>query len=334
MFVSRANASDGRSLWRRLSSTPGRAAVALVALLAVACTGGGGSGVGEGPLAGVDLSDVQIVVGSKDFTEQQILGQIAIHALRSVGATVTDRTDLGGTGTVRRALETSEIDLYWEYTGTGWAIHLGEDPLEASHDAGLLHDTVDRTDRAENEVAWLAPAPMNDTYGFAVSEANRRVLDLDTLTDLANRVRNQPLSIELCVDNEFRSRADGGVRFEDVFSLNLLDEQIRIVSYEALYEQASEGECASEVFTTDGRVDSYGLHVLDDDADVFLVYNPAPTVRVSFLEAHPELGEVFDVVSSTLTDEAMRAMNRQVDLDGETPSSVARRHLRDTGLIE
>ena len=113
--------------------------VAVLSFVAAGCGGGGGAGGGAGNVGGgeagnkVSLSGLEITVGSKEYTEQLILGQIAIQALEAAGATVIDRTGLAGTDAAREALESGEIDAYWEYTGTGWVVHLGhEEPISDS----------------------------------------------------------------------------------------------------------------------------------------------------------------------------------------------------------
>ena len=100
--------------------------VAVVAMLAVGCGGGGGGGGGGGSLAqGYDFSGQEYTVGSKEFTEQLVLGNITMQALEETGATVNDQIGLAGSDAVRTAMESGEIDMYWEYLGTGWINILG-----------------------------------------------------------------------------------------------------------------------------------------------------------------------------------------------------------------
>jgi osmoprotectant transport system substrate-binding protein len=113
----------------------------------------------------VSLSGLEITVGSKEFTEQLILGQIAIQALEAAGATVTDRTGLAGTDATREALESGEIDAYWEYTGTGRVVHLGhEEPIP---DSQKQYEAVAQEDLAKNRIRWLKPAPRSGEGGHA-----------------------------------------------------------------------------------------------------------------------------------------------------------------------
>src|SRR5215217_5301310 len=138
--------------------------VAVLALIAAGCGGGGGTS------GKVNLSDAEFTVGSKEFTEQLILGQITLQALEARGATVNDQTGLAGTVAAREALESGEIDMYWEYTGTGWITLLGhEEPIP---DAQKQYQAVAKEDLEKNGIEWLPPAPANDAFTIAVrSEA-------------------------------------------------------------------------------------------------------------------------------------------------------------------
>ena len=134
--------------------------------LVLAACGGGEEAVaeeGDGPLAGVEVT-----VGSKDFDEQLLLGNILVQAFEQAGATVEDRVDLGGTQVARSALESGEIDVYMEYNGTGWAEHLGNE-VAPSNDPKELTEAVRAQDLEENDIRWIGRAPFNNTYGFVSS---------------------------------------------------------------------------------------------------------------------------------------------------------------------
>ncbi|MGZ0228667.1 MAG: glycine betaine ABC transporter substrate-binding protein, partial [Acidimicrobiales bacterium] len=114
-----------------------------------------------------DFSGIDVNVGSKDFTEQIVLGEILVQTLEAKGATVTNNTNLGGTVVNRDALLSGEIDTYWEYNGTGWTVHLAnEDP---SFDSQTLSTDVCVNDLAENNIRWVGVSPFNDPYRFATA---------------------------------------------------------------------------------------------------------------------------------------------------------------------
>jgi osmoprotectant transport system substrate-binding protein len=155
---------------RRTGALP---ALLLALSLAAACGGGsddaGGSGAadtGDSIAAEVDLAGVSLTAGSKEFTEQLILGQILVQALEATGAEVEDRTNITGTNTVRSVLTSGEIDVYYEYTGTGWINILGNDQPVPGSEAQF--EAVREADAA-NGVTWFAPAAANNTYAIAAN---------------------------------------------------------------------------------------------------------------------------------------------------------------------
>ncbi|HEX8935551.1 MAG TPA: glycine betaine ABC transporter substrate-binding protein, partial [Pseudonocardiaceae bacterium] len=151
----------------------GRTATPFTALLAAAslaagCVGLSSSGppAKSGSLAQhVNLEGQSYTVGGKRFDEQLVLCQIAVAALESVNATVTDRCNIGGSDTTRKALLGGDIDLYWEYTGTAWVSYLNQNPI---HDSTAQYEAVKQRDLTQNNIVWLQPTPFNNTYGFAL----------------------------------------------------------------------------------------------------------------------------------------------------------------------
>jgi len=130
----------------------------------------------------------KIVVGSKEFTEQLILGAMTVQILADAGYEAVDNTGLAGTDVVRRALTTGEIDVYWEYTGTAWLVHLGhEEPLT---DAEECYTKVKEEDLAKNNLVWLDYAPFDNTYTIMMRKADADALGIKTISDLA-RVINE-----------------------------------------------------------------------------------------------------------------------------------------------
>jgi len=131
----------------------------------------------------------KIVVGSKEFTEQLILGQITIMALENAGFEVEDSTGLGGTEVARKALENGEIDLYWEYTGTGWLVALQHE--DAITDSDEAYQKVKEEDLAKNNLVWLPYAPFNNTYTIMMRKADAEALDITSISDLAGVINEE-----------------------------------------------------------------------------------------------------------------------------------------------
>lgn len=125
-----------------------------------------------------------IIVGSKEFTEQLILGAISIYALENAGFEVVDQTNLAGTQVARTALETDEIDMYWEYTGTAWLVALGhEEPLTDSEEA---YQKVSQEDLEKHNLIWLDYAPFDNTYTLMMRQEDADALGIETISDLAD----------------------------------------------------------------------------------------------------------------------------------------------------
>jgi osmoprotectant transport system substrate-binding protein len=322
-------------------------AIAVLALIAAGCGGRGPAGGGEGDLPEkegsiarkFDLSDpqrtAQFTVGSEDFTEQEILGHITILALKAADASVIDRTGLGGNEAVRRALATGDIDLYWEYTGTGWLVFLAEpDPIS---DPRELYEAVAEQDLEENGIEWLEPAPGNNSYAIASSEETYEELGVETISDLGRLVEERPEEATLCFGNEndFRTRIDGLPGLERAYGFEFPEENLITVSLNAVYRTVEEGEICNfgVVFSTSGLIREVDLRLLEDDEQFFTVYNPAPTMRRETLEEYPQLEELFAPISEKLDTGTLRDLNSTVEVGGESPEAVAERWLRENGFI-
>ncbi|SFL60846.1 glycine betaine ABC transporter substrate-binding protein [Geodermatophilus ruber] len=317
---------------------PAAAVLGVSALLLSACGGdtdlsdaggGGGDAAAGGSIAAdYDLSGLSATVGSKEFTESQILGQITLAALQAAGADVSDQTGLTGTDTVRAALESGDIDMYWEYTGTGWVNILGNTTTELPEN---LHRAVSDADAA-NGVAWLEPAPFEDTYRIAATSAFAEEHGLETMTEVAGYVQANPAEGTLCAASEFLNRDDGlpglqqayGFEFSEVVELDL----------GLIYTQVGESCNFGEVFSTDARIVSNDLAVIDDDQSFFVPYNGALTVRQDVLDENPELADLMGEISALLTDDTITELNSRVDNDGEEYDAVAQQFLRDNGFID
>jgi osmoprotectant transport system substrate-binding protein len=281
-----------------------------------------------------DLSEAEFTVGSKEFTEQLVLGHITRIALESAGATANDEIGLAGTAIVREALEAGEIDLYWEYTGTGWITLLGEtEPVPGSE---AQYEAVAERDLEENGIRWLPPAPFDNTYAIAVHESAAEELDLETISDIEELLEEEPDEATFCIASEFATRDDGLPGLEDHYGFSFPEANLVLLDEGAIYsEVADRANCnLGEVFATDGRIAFLDLVVLEDDEEFFPVYNPAVTVREETYEEHPELSDLFGEIASRLDTETMQDLNQRVDEGGEFPEEVAEDWLRDEGFID
>jgi len=286
-------------------------------------SGGGGEGGGDAP----SLEGAELTVGAKEFTESKVLAQITAQALENAGATVDD-SSLSGSATVREALEAGEIDMYWEYTGTGWVNILGNDTTDVPED---LFAAVSEAD-AENDIAWLPQAPMEDTYRIAVTSEFAEENSLATMSDAAAYIQENADDGTVCAASEFINRDDGlpgleaayGFEFSEVVELDL----------GLVYTQVGDTCNFGEVFSTDGRIISNELVVLEDDEEFFVKYNAALTLRQETLDEFPAIAEIMAPISEAITSEVITELNSLVDNDGETEEDVATQFLEDNGFLD
>jgi len=303
--------------------------VVVLMMVAVGCGGGGGSASGQ-----ADLSDAEVTVGSKEFTEQLILGQITLQALEAAGATVNDQTGLAGTVAAREALEAGEIDMYWEYTGTAWITHLGETRPIA--DRQEQFDVVAERDLEENNIEWLAPpSPANNTYTLAVRSEAAGELGVEKLSDIGRLIEENPEEATICVGTEFSTRDDGLPGLEEAYGFQFPSDNVVRIDEGQIYQETDRGERCNlgEVFQTDGRVQALDLTLLEDDEKFFPNYNPALNVRKEVMDQYPGMEEVFAPISEALTTKELQELNRKVDVDGELPDGVAEDWLSEKGFV-
>nr|WP_090340034.1 glycine betaine ABC transporter substrate-binding protein [Mycolicibacterium malmesburyense]CRL68900.1 glycine betaine/choline ABC transporter substrate-binding protein [Mycolicibacterium malmesburyense] len=317
-----------------------RRAIATVAclLLLAGCGLGAGSTVplkvGPGSIQpNPALEGVQITVGSKEYTEQVILGYILEYTLVAAGADVRDLTGIVGSRSTREAQLSGQVDVAYEFTGNAWINYLGhEKPIP---DSRKQFEAVRDEDLARNDMVWLPPGPMDDTYALAASRGVVERTNVRTLSEYAELVRRDPAAARTCVDTEFRARQDGYPGMAAAYGFDPARAQTPVLQVGIIYQATADGtQCDfGEVFTTDGRIAALDLVVLTDDKHFFAHYNPSVTMKRAFYEAHPQIAEVTAPVTAALTNEAIMDMNKQVDVEGRDPSVVARDWMVGQGFI-
>lgn len=279
------------------------------------------------------LEGVEITVGAKEFTEQLILGNMLATVLQTAGADVTNRTNIAGSNGVRNAMLNRTVDIAPEYTGTGWISYLlNSDPIPGEQ---AQWQATAKQDLEENQLVWLPPAPMNNTYAFAMGTEAAKRLDITKLSQLKDLPSEE---LTFCVEDEFYSRNDGFGSMLEAYGLKLgrsvPDKQVLNLDTGVVYTATAKGRCNfGEVFTTDGRIASLDLTLLADDAAFFPRYNLTEVVQEDLLDKHPELAEIFAQINPLLTNEVMRGLNAQVDVEGKDPALVALEWLKAEGLV-
>lgn len=313
------------------------ATIGFVLLLAFAMVGCGTAKT----TPGTDKKLGPVTVGSKIDTEGGVLGQIMIAALKNGGFEVVDRTKTGQTDVVRKALTSSEIDIYPEYTGTALTQFSPGQAVEAgiSKDAQASYDLV-KTRDAANGIVWLERAPANNTWAIAIPKALSDSAGIKTLADWAAYI-NKGGAVKLVASQEFIDRAEDGVpAIEKAYGFKLKSSQLIVLAggdtaqTEAAAAQGTNGANASMAYGTDGNLSALGLVVLEDPKSIWPVYEPAPTVRAEVLTKYPEIATILDPIFKGLTLATLQELNGKVSVDGADPATVATDYLKSKGLIK
>ncbi len=308
--------------------------VLLVMMLVLAACGGdttppaspapttaGGSGSGENTASGTTIN-----VGSKDFIEQFILGEMYALLLEEQGFTVERKLNLGGTDVAQVALESGEIDLYPEYTGTGLLTVL---KLPVMSDPAEVFQTVAEGYAEQFNLIWLDPAPMNNTQALAMTRERAEELGIVTISDMAAKASD----LIMVGPAEFQEREDGLPGLQGAYGDFTLKDYKAVdpgLRYRALVD--GEGD-VTVAFGTDGEIAAFDLVLLEDDKGLFPPYQVAPVVRADVLEANPQIAEALNKVAPLLTDATMQRLNNEVSGNQREPADVAREFLLAEGLI-
>jgi osmoprotectant transport system substrate-binding protein len=291
-----------------------------------------GSEQGDTVAGANSLDGIPVTVGSKDFDEQLLLGQILVQAFGAAGAEITDKVNLGGTSVARAALLSGEIDVYPEYNGTGYAVHLEQE--NPSFDAEELTGKVKEMDLKENSIAWIGRSPFNNTYGFVSSpettEANGGPFTTQTFMEY---VRDNPDAI-VCMETEFPDRPDGLILTETATGIELPEEQRNILDTGVIYTETADNNCTfGEVYTTDGRIPALGLTLVEDPG-INILYNVSAAMRAETYDQAPDQFEaIVAAILAPLDNNKMAELNKRVSADGEEASAVATDFLVTEGII-
>ncbi|MBR8641920.1 glycine betaine ABC transporter substrate-binding protein [Streptomyces tuirus] len=285
----------------------------------------GSVGRGE-PLKGASLT-----VTSKSFTEGLILGAVMGIALEAAGAEVLDRTGIQGSIGSREAVRKGDADAGYEYTGTAWITYLGHSkPITDPHEQW----EVVRKEDAANGLTWLRPSSLDNTYALAMNQENARKHGTKTMSDVARLAKSDPGAVKLCVEVEFANRADGLPGMQKRYGMDLPARNVTQMDTGIIYTQTAKGNCTyGEVFTTDGRIKSMNLVVMEDDKKFFPNYNAAPMVNTKTLREWPAIADVLNPVTARLNNTVAQTLNARVDVEGEDPHQVALEWMVEEGLV-
>ena len=265
--------------------------------------------------AGVSAADT-IRVGSKDFTENEIVAELYALALEDAGYDVERIFDIAGS-VIHTSIVNDEIDLYPEYTGTGLISILQLDPVT---DPQEVYDTVKKAYEEQFSLTWLDYAQANDGQGLFISKAASDEYGITTITDLQANAQN----LRFASQGEFDEREDGLPGLEKIYgpfdwkSSKIYDNGLK---YNVVENDEAD---VAPAYTTEGRLAEADKFVLlEDDKQAWPPYNLAPVVRDDVLEAAPDIPEILRAVNAALDTETITALNAQVDVDKEEYEDVA-----------
>ncbi len=300
---------------------------------------GCGDEEGDGPSSSGDRSaaaikpnaknaSTTIRVGSKNFTEQKVLGEIYAQGLEAAGYKIARKLSLGDEQVAQKALQSGEVDGYPEYTGTALLSLCGVDADDVPKDPDEAFEDTRRC-FAEKSLTAYPPTPFTSSNEVAVTQKVADAHKLQQISDLA-AVDDQ---FTLYGSPECAERADCLRGLEDVYDLKFA--RFAPVNIDERHAVLDRGDkIASIVFTTDPQNRRSGIVLLEDDKGMFPPYNSTFVVRDEVAaKAGPDLERVIGLLQEGLTDEVMQELNARVDIDQESPGAVARAYLQQARLI-
>ena len=268
----------------------------------------------------------EIVVGSKNFSENVVLGElVAQHIEARTDLTVERRLSLGGTFICHQAMLSGDLDIYPEYTGTALTAILRKPVMQ---DPKTVFEEVAIAYRQNFEIGWLKPFGFNNTYAMVVRAEDAERDGLRSISDFARLAPQRTIGFSF----EFAERQDGYQGFIKTYDLEF-EQEPKTVDLGLIYRALRDGEIDLAVGnSTDGLIAALNLQVLEDDRRYFPPYDAAPLVRTATLQKHPELTGVINELGGLFTDEEMQKINYAVDGENEPVAEVARKIRAQKGL--
>ncbi len=296
--------------------------------------------------AGLAMAKKEVVVGSKNFTEQYIIGQMIKQILEDRGFDVDLKSDLTSMA-LRGGLESGDLEICAEYTGTAWMTHLKKE-YTPEMDHMDVYQQVKEAD-AKNGITWLHPIWNNNTYALACWQDFADAQDLDSLSDFAAYCQQKDGKVSTFVDFEFSTRPDGLPALEEHYDFHISESHLKTGAPGAsILGLKNKQAKVAMVFGTDAAIAENNWVVLKDDKSFFPPYDLAPSIRSEVLEEYPEIEDILlELVSSfpggdkaanpDLVAEAQsvwQELNAKVDTEQMEPREVAHEYLVEHDLIQ
>jgi osmoprotectant transport system substrate-binding protein len=290
--------------------------VLAVALVFSGCAGGDKATEGKG----------KVVVGSKNFNENIILGEMLAQLIEAkTDLQVERKQNLGGTMVCFNSLKKGDLDLYPDYTGTGLMAILKQ-PVETDPDK--VYNYVQEEYNKKFKIKWMKPFGFNNTYAIAVTRDTAEKNNLEKVSDLVPLAGNMVFGAE----QEFFNRPDGYDGLVETYGLKFKDTK----SFETAlkYQATAQGQIdVTDAFSTDGELITYNLKILEDDKKFFPPYYCTAIVRMDTLEKYPELEETLNLLAGQISNEEMQQLNYQVAEEERDAKDVVKEFLQNKGII-
>ena len=271
-----------------------------------------------------------VIVGSKMFTEGYIVSNMIAQLLEENGFDVQKRFGLSSLP-IRKGMETGQIDIYPEYTGTAWAAYFKKDTQ--IYDPVELFNKVNKIDKEEYNIVWLDMINFNNTYGLAVRQQFAEENNINSLSDLSEYINNGN-EVIFGVNPEYYKRSDGIFAVIDTYNMNVDKNDVKTMEAGLTYTAVESGNIdVAMVYSTDALILKHDLKVLNDDKNFFPLYYPSALVRQETLEEYPEIKEILKPLTLYLNESIIIRLNYLVDVEGLEPAIVSERFLEALGLI-
>src|SRR4051794_18493513 len=270
-----------------------------------------------------------VTIGSKNFTEEFILGQIYAQALKAAGYKVKTQLNLGSEQIALRALKSKQVDAYPEYTGTALTSFFKMKATDVPHDETQAYDLA-KTNFAKSNLTALPPTPFTDSNGVGMAKAKAAKLGITKISDLKDKAK----ALTFYGTPECPQRPDCLLGLEDVYGLKF--KKVVAVDPSLRHTVLDKGQAdVSIVYTTDGQIAQGKETLLEDDKHMFPPYNVTLVFDQAKLSAlGPDAAETIALVQKGLTTEAMQELNSRVDIDKQTPAKVAKDYLTESGYLQ
>lgn len=302
-------------------------AVGMLCTLAAGC-GSAQTNASSSQAAGGKTSEPTgtVVIGSKQFSEQYVLGYMIADLLKAkTKLTVDDsKVGMGATELLTPAMEKGQIDLYPEYTGTALTVVLKQPVV---YDSKQAYDQV-KTGYEKLGLTWLPPLGFNNTFAFAVRTETAKKLNLKTLSDLA-----QHPELVFMGDETTFTRPDQYPGLQKVYGFHNTNKKVMDVNlkYQALMQGSVD---IVPGFSTDGSLKQYPVTVMQDDKNFFPPYDAAIVIRQDTLKKYPQIEDALKPLFGAITNDEMINMNYQVDVEHKDAREVADNFLKSKGLLQ